>query len=149
MWKKLQAPQKGVCSCAVPRLRSLPIEDISSSGDSDSKGLRLEPPHYCLIVLSRKYSPLCFMQSGGGDDPSCHSKSHPAKQMDRPASCGALVRTSVASSSIHSRVPNRAADVPASSEIQDLVSGSPTLFILISCCAAPVATRLYEKPIKR
>lgn len=94
---------------------------ITSSADSDGGGLRLEPRHYCLIVLSGKYGPLCFMRGGvgwGRDAPplSCHSKSHPAKQTDRPASRGALVRASAASS-IHSRVHIRATDVLASSQI--------------------------------
>lgn len=138
--KEVKALWNGVCSYAAPTqiwALILPTGGISSSADSDSKGFRLEPQHYCLIVLSRKYGPLCFMQGGGGGGrPSCHSKSHPAKQTDRPASCGALVRTSAASS-IHSCVHIRATDVPASSKIQDLICRSPTLFILISCCSAP------------
>lgn len=39
---------------------------ITSSADSDGGGLRLEPRHYCLIVLSGKYGPLCFMRGGVG-----------------------------------------------------------------------------------
>lgn len=127
----------GKCALTQTWAWILPTGGISSSADSNGEGLRLEPRCYCLIVLSRKYDPLCFRQGGGGaDTPSCHSKSHPAKQTERPASCGALVQTS-ATSSIHRRVHIRTAAVPASSEIQDLMCGSPTLFILISCCSAP------------
>lgn len=44
----------------------------------DNELLGCKPHHYCLLVVFRKYAPLCFLWPG--NTPSCHSKSHPAKQ---------------------------------------------------------------------
>lgn len=55
-----------------------------------AEGFGLGPRHYYLIVLFRKHTPLCCVWPG--NTPSCHSKSHPAKQTSAPASCGAAIQ---------------------------------------------------------
>lgn len=66
----------GKCALTQTWAWILPTGGISSSADSDGEGLRLEPRCYCLIVLSRKYDPLCFRRGGGGPTPPPATRNH-------------------------------------------------------------------------
>ena len=73
-------------SCVINTRRG-----ISQSADMDHGLLGRQPHHYCLLVVYRKYAPLCFLWPG---TPPPATPNH--IQLNKPASpvsCGEVIQT--------------------------------------------------------